>query len=187
MNFIDKAATSIATSIRDNNPKAASQTVLFYALSLMINSSLTVLIVIIVSSLTGHLTEALIVIFCYTLLRFVSGGCHMASSLACCIASSINFILASHIEYDYHFFYLGMLLNTASIAILLKTAPMGIEGISRIDKKYYPLLKLASVVIVASNYFFQLDFLATAFFIQALHTTKLFENSIQYIERRVST
>jgi accessory gene regulator B len=80
-----------------------------------------------------------------------------------------------------------MLLNTASIAILLKTAPQGIEDISSIDKKYYPLLKLASVVIVASNYFFQLDILATAFFIQALQTTKLFENSIHYFERRISS
>jgi accessory gene regulator B len=185
MNFIDKSATSIATSIRKNNPQAASQAVLFYALSLMINSSLTVITVIVISSLTGHLKEALIVIFCYTLLRYVSGGSHLASSLACCLASSVNFILASHIEYN--FFYLGVLLNTASIAILLKTAPQGIENISRIDKKYYPLLKLFSVVIVASNYFFQLDILATAFFIQALHTTKLFENSIQYIERRISS
>lgn len=185
MNFIDKSATYMATSIRNNNPHSASQAVLFYALSLMINSSITVITVIIISSLTGHLYEALTVIFFYTLLRYVSGGSHLASSLACCITSSVIFLLASHIEYN--FFYLGLLLNAGSIVILLKTSPQGIENISRIDKKYYPLLKILSVVIVASNFFFQLDFLSTAFFIQALHTTKLFENSIHYMERRFSS
>ncbi|MCR8631040.1 accessory gene regulator B family protein [Paenibacillus radicis (ex Xue et al. 2023)] len=184
MNFIDKSATLIASSIRKNNPQAASQAVLFYALSLLINVTLTIIIVIFISSFTNHLSKALLVILCYTLLRIVSGGAHLASSLACCIASSIIFITASHLEYD--FFYIGFILNTAALLILLKTAPQGIEGVSRIDKKYYPLLKLISVAIVFSNYYFQMDLLSTAFFIQALHTTKLFENSIHYLERRVS-
>ncbi|NHN31358.1 accessory gene regulator B family protein [Paenibacillus agricola] len=185
MNFIDKSATYVANSIRTNHPQAASQTVLFYALSLIINSTLTVITVVIIASLTGYLYEAVAVIFFYTLLRYVSGGSHLASSLACCITSSVIFLLAAHVNYN--FFYTGLLLNTAAIAILLKTAPQGIENISRIDKKYYPLLKIFSVIIVASNYFFQLDFLSTAFFIQALHTTKLFGNIIHQIERRFSS
>ncbi|TDF95798.1 accessory gene regulator B family protein [Paenibacillus piri] len=184
MNFIDKSADALAVSIRKNNPNAASQAVLFYALSLLINISLTIITVIVICSITGHLAKALLIIVVYTLLRFVSGGAHLSSSLACCIASSVIFITASHVEYD--FYYIGLILNSAALLILLKTAPQGIENISRIDKKYYPLLKLFSVIIVASNYYFQLDFLSTAFFIQALHTTKLFENTIHYVERRVT-
>lgn len=184
LNFIDRSATAIASSIRKHNPEAASQAVLFYALSLLINVVVTILIVVVISSITDHLNKALIVILLFTALRVVSGGAHMSSSLVCCIVSCFIFIASSHIEYN--FFYLGFIFNTIALGILVKTAPQGIEGVSRIDKKYYPLLKLLSVIIVASNYYFQLDYLATAFFIQALHTTKLFENSIQSIERRVS-
>jgi accessory gene regulator B len=184
MNFIDRSAESLAASIRKNNPNSASQAVLFYALSLLINISITIATVVVISALTGQLSKALLIILVYTLLRYVSGGAHLSSSLACCIASSVIFLTAAHLEYP--FYYIGFILNTAALLILLKTAPQGIENISRIDPKYYPHLKLISAAIVASNYFFQLDFLSTAFFIQALHTTKLFENSVHYIERRIS-
>jgi len=184
MNFIDRSATRIAASIRNNHPQAASQEVLFYALSLLINSSLTVVTVIIVSAMTGQLKEALIVITAYTALRVVSGGAHLSSSLACCVASSVIFILSSHLSYN--FFYLGFILTAAALLIVLKTAPQGIENVSSINKKYYSLLKLLSVIIVASNFYFQIDFLATAFFIQAAHTTKLVENIIIFAERRLA-
>ncbi|WP_284640998.1 accessory gene regulator B family protein [Paenibacillus silviterrae] len=182
MNIIDSSANCIATIIRKNNPNAASHAMLFYSLSLLINSTLTLLIVLLFSAFTGYIVQAIEVIVLYTLLRYVSGGTHFSSSLVCCLFSSFKFILSSHLQFSY--IDLGIYMDILSISILLFTAPFNIKDISTIPEKYYPILKIASVGIVASNFFFQASFLSVAFLIQALQTTKLAEKLIQALERR---
>ncbi len=162
MNFIDRSAHSLAGKIRSNYPSAASQTLLTYSLSLIINSSLSVLIVLLVSAFTGKVTESLIVICGYTLLRIASGGIHFQSSLVCCLFSAMVFLISSHSQYDY--VYLGMLLDAAAILLVVNYAPSGIRDVSTISPKYYPLLKLISAMIISTNFYFHLPMLSTAFF-----------------------
>ncbi|WP_281885962.1 accessory gene regulator B family protein [Paenibacillus sp. YYML68] len=183
MNFIDRSALSLTHSIRKHNSDAASETVLFYALSLLINSAVSVLIVMTISTITGKIADALLVILAYTILRIVSGGLHLRTSLACCLTSATIFLTAAHAAYE--FAVIGVLLNTVAFILVLIYAPSDIKSVSRIDPKYYPMLKCVSALIVASNFYFQLPVLTTAFLIQALLTTPFMKKAVDYIEGRL--
>jgi accessory gene regulator B len=182
MNFIDKLSSYLALSIRKNNPNAASEKALFYSLSLIINTMTAIIIVIIISLLTGYLFEALIVIFSYTLLRYFSGGTHMNTSLSCCIMTIIIFSFATHINFPYLPY--GVMIDLATISILFKTAPNNIDRVSRIKPEYYFVLKWISVLIVACNFFFQFPVVSASFIIQAILTTKMGHGFTHYFERR---
>ncbi|AFC28751.1 Accessory protein regulator B [Paenibacillus mucilaginosus 3016] len=180
MNWIDHSAMKIATKIRENYEFAASEKVLFYALSLIINTSSAILITIIIGTLTNHLLNALLAIISFLVIRNVSGGFHLRSSLACCVFSTIMLVIFTHSTYK--FSYLGYLLNLISLLIMLYQAPFGIENYSRIPKKYYSYLKLIAVVLVTSNFFIQSSLLATVFFAQSLTLMTFTYNLVTRIE-----
>ncbi|MDQ1909864.1 accessory gene regulator B family protein [Paenibacillus sp. GD4] len=184
MNFIDRSANSLAKVIYSHYPEGASETVLRYSLTLLINTVTSVSFVIIFSFFTNHLLEAICVIAFYTILRFFSGGMHMPTSLACSIASILTFIIVTHIDYNFQPF--GLLLTIVSALILLKTAPNNMENSSSVNPKYYPHLKVISVLIVLSNLYFHSSFLASAALAQALLTTKIAYKFSDYIEGRTN-
>lgn len=193
MNFIDTLALKVSKEIRINYKDAASEKVLFYALSLLINSSIAVITSLFLCSITGHFWQGVVVISCYTFVRYFSGGFHMSTSLRCCLYSIFIFSVLAHLSYSYNKYDIGVLMTIVAATILLKTAPQGIENVSRINKKYYPLLKSISVITVLSNLFIQSDLLAAAFLLQAFHTTafcyflvRKLEKSLDYFRKEVS-
>lgn len=171
MNPIDRSARYLACSIRRNYPDAGSEKALFYSLSLLINSAVSISTTLLIAFATDRLIEAVTVILGYFILRYVSGGVHAGTSLSCCLLSIAIFTAAAHSTFA--FWPIGVVLNGIAILILLITAPNNIEKISRIDPKYYKHLKLISVLLVASNFFFQSPVLAAAFITQAFLTTRL--------------
>jgi accessory gene regulator B len=183
MNFIDQTASNLVSFIRKNHEGAAPEKVLFYSLSLIINSLLAIITSIIISLLTGHLQETIIVIACYSALRYVSGGIHMPTSLMCCLLSITVFVSCSLAEFNY--FPIACFLDVISIIILYKTAPQGIENVSKINKKYYPHLKFISILIVLLNFYFHSSILSTAFFIQSFFTTSTAHSIVSILERRL--
>jgi accessory gene regulator B len=68
---------------------------------------------------------------------------------------------------------LSMIFTAVSLILILIYAPSGIERQSRIPRKYYPLLKLISFLLVASNLLIQADVLSVTFLIQALLLIKI--------------
>jgi len=92
--------------------------------------------------------------------------------------------LLAHADFEY--WYLGFAFNILSILILLFKAPDGIEKISRIDPKYYPLLKVISVVLVASDFFIHSSLLSAVFLTQALTLLQVSYRVFDFIERRLS-
>ncbi|MEK8126425.1 accessory gene regulator B family protein [Paenibacillus filicis] len=183
-NVIDRSATYLARLIRTHNPNAESEKVLFYALSLSINVLSSVVFSIFFSLITGHFLETTISILGFLILRYFSGGLHLNSSLGCCIFSTFVIILSSHVHFNYHFS--GLWLTIGAFFMVLITAPNGIEGISRIPKAYYPLLKVISCLIVLSNFYFQSSVLAAIFFFQAVLTTKPAYFILDKLERKVT-
>lgn len=181
MNFIDRSAVYLAQSIRKHNPEAGSEAVLKYALSLFINTSSAIFVSLVICSFTGKLAYAVLSIISFLILRYVSGGVHLSSSLSCCICSIMLITLAAHSSFSYA--HLGFIMNCCAWVILLKTAPNGIQGYSRIDAKYYPVLKFVSLAIVSSNFFFQSSVLSTVFFSQAMLTIPLAYWVRNYVER----
>lgn len=182
MNIIDRSALQLAKAIRRNDPNAASEAVLNYALVIVLNTICTIAIVLIVNLLTGYLIEGIITMFAFALLRSFSGGLHLKSSLFCTLFSAASLILISHIEIGY--MYIGLILDLISIAILLVYAPKGFENRSRLDPKYYPFLKVASILIVAANFYIHSPLLSLAFFTQALTTTRAAYFILSKLERR---
>jgi accessory gene regulator B len=180
LNIIDHSATYLVRLIRHNNPNAASESVLFYALSLTINTLSSMVIALTASLITNHSQATIISIIGLLILRYFSGGLHLKSSVACCIFSACIIIFSSHVSFN--FFNVGLVLTLCSFCIFLKTAPNGIEGISKIPKKYYPLLKITSGLIVLFNLYFQSSVLSAIFFIQAVLTTKFAYNILDFLE-----
>lgn len=184
MNVIDRWSLSAAKLIRANHKDAASEEVLFYSISLTINTLLAICISLTLCSITGHFVEAVLVVASYSVLRFFSGGVHMPSSVSCCIMSILLFTLTAHVQFDFYQFNLGYIFTAVSIVILFIYAPQGIRNMSRIDEKYYPVLKLVSVSIVFSNFILHSSLLAVVFLIQSLLTTKTAYILIKLLERR---
>jgi accessory gene regulator B len=182
MNIIEKASLSLAKSIRANYPEAASEEVLKFSLNILINSVSSIIISLLVCLITGHFSAGILAILSYTLLRIFSGGVHLSSSITCCILSIIIFISSSHLVYNY--FDLGLILDLTSIGIILFTAPSRIEQVTRIDPKYYPVLKIISIMIIFTNFFIQSHIISTSFFIQSLLTTPISYKVVYFLERR---
>ncbi|TBL81190.1 accessory gene regulator B family protein [Paenibacillus thalictri] len=182
MNFIDRSAHFFAVSIRKHNPNAASETALKYALSLLINTIVAFIVTYIICFFTSHVAQVTVGIVAFLFIRYFSGGLHMSSSLSCCIFTIGIFVILGHVDFPYH--YAGYFCDAASIAIFFKTAPNGIENVSRIKPKYYPLLKWICMVTAASNFFIQSPVFSAAFLMQAVLTTTPAYNLRDFVERR---
>ncbi|WP_081823923.1 accessory gene regulator B family protein [Paenibacillus sp. UNC451MF] len=182
MNFIDQSAEYIAKSIRNNHSGAGSEIALKYSLILLINTSLSIVISMIICLATGHLLQCLVGIFAYMLIRFVTGGLHMSSSLSCCLLSIIIFNSIAITNFNYNSLFI--FLDIVSICTFYITAPNNIQDISKINPKYYPILRILAILIVSSNFYFQSTILTAAFFIQAFLTTKYSYTIRDFVERR---
>ncbi|WP_163854911.1 accessory gene regulator B family protein [Paenibacillus elgii] len=182
MNPIDSMATYLAKCIRKNNEHAGSEIALKYALSLTINTSLAIIFSLLISVFTNRFDETLIGICVFLLIRYVSGGVHLSSSLACCITSIFIFTTIANVPSEYT--EISVYLNAISFIILLFTAPNNIKDVSRVPQKFYPLLKIITLLIIFSNFFIKSTVFTAAFIIQAVLTTRYSYKIIKYFERR---
>ncbi|MFN0220571.1 MULTISPECIES: accessory gene regulator B family protein [Paenibacillus] len=169
-------------TIRNNYEEAASEKVLFYALSLLINTVISIISVLLVSYLTNHFIEAIIAIICFLVLRNISGGFHLNSSLSCCIFTIIILIFSIHINIS--FYYVGIILNIISLIIVIHNAPRGLENVSRLNPKYYIILKLITITFLSINFFFESSLLSVIFFVQSLTLTNTGYLLVASLERR---
>jgi accessory gene regulator B len=172
------AATKAAEYINKNVENSSSVAVLRMTLITIINFIIVAAAVLMICFFTGKLAEGVIALLCSPLLRYFSGGVHLKSSTACNIVSIIMFLLAAHIQTSYY--YTGLSLMIIIIFILLFYAPQGILNLSRLDVKYYPILKLISICIVASNFYFQSPLLSSVFFLQSLTLLPIAQKLVSY-------
>lgn len=182
MSILDTTAGTIARSIRRNYNESGSEEVLTYSLIILLNAISIILIVSMVGLFTGHFLESITTLFMYALLRYFSGGVHLNSSITCIVVSSFLLISIAHIPLPY--WYTGFLLNLVSLVIILWLAPKGLENVSRIAPKHYPILKLISVAIICSNFLFHSDVLTLTFIAQAISLTTPAYQLVDFIERR---
>ncbi|MCR8981597.1 accessory gene regulator ArgB-like protein [Brevibacillus laterosporus] len=164
--MIDIIAKKIAIAIKRANPnETASIEVLQYALVILIGSFVTIFISLSIGVATDKFKETALVLFSFALLRFFSGGYHFSTSMQCSMTTIIFSILLPHIPISNT---VSMILLYVSIIVTAVYAPSGIERQSRIPKKYYPALKIISILIVSSNLIIGSPLITKAFFLQAL-------------------
>ncbi|QOS98150.1 accessory gene regulator B family protein [Brevibacterium sp. JNUCC-42] len=164
--MIDIIAKKISIAIKKANPdETASIEVLQYALVILIGSFFAIIISLTIGATTNKFKETALVLFSFALLRFFSGGYHFSTSMQCSITTIIFSVLLPHIPIS----------NTVSINLLYVStiitavyAPSGIERQSRIPKKYYPALKIISILIVSSNLIIGSPLVTKAYLLQAL-------------------
>ncbi|SFL24888.1 accessory gene regulator B [Paenibacillus sp. 1_12] len=182
MSIIDQSAEFLAKSIRKNYSEAGSETALKYALSLIINTFISITISLLFCLITGHFIQCVLGIAAFILIRSITGGMHASSSMSCCIISILIFNTIAFVTFDYSLY--SAVLDAAAIVVFLITTPNNIQNMSSLDPKYYPILKLIAVLMVSSNFIIQSTMLTAAFCIQAFLTTSPAYRLRDFIERR---
>lgn len=163
INIVSKRIASNIKSVVPEHPK--SEQVLAYSISFLLNTISVILLTLLVSLFTGRIIEAVIVLFSFALLRQVSGGYHFESAWLCIVVSTVNVTLISYANFGYSTI---IILTCISLLIALIYAPSRISKQTRIPKKYYPMLKALSMLIISTSFIFGSPVLATSFFVQSL-------------------
>lgn len=169
--MIHLMADRIAAGIKRTAPDhPASVAVLRYSIALLLNAVLIISLTLLLSALTGRTYEVLIILVSFALLRQVSGGIHLNSGMKCVLSTTVLFTVLSLIELSSTYV---LVLNGIAAALCLIYAPSRIQQQTRIPVKYYPLLKLLSVLIVCSNFLIMSPVLSLSFIAQSMLLIKL--------------
>lgn len=164
--MFDKWVMKAAVWIKNENPeKTASVAVLHFALTGLLNSLVIFTIVVLIGAISGHIGDSLLASLFFVLLHFFSGGFHFKSAWMCTLFSSCIMAAALLIPLSIEWLYI---ITVFTIIIIVAFAPSNIENHARIPKRYFPILKLISILIVAMNLFTQSTAVCFAMFFQAL-------------------
>lgn len=162
--MINNVARGLAIRIKQQAPEhPASLEVLRFALEAVINGVLIVGLSLIGSLLLGTTLNTVIILISFALLRQLSGGIHFKSAMTCIAVSTTGVLLLSLIEMSSESI---MVINGINIVLVLLFAPSRIEEQTRIQKKYYPLLRILATLVVSTNFIVNSPSIAITFFVQ---------------------
>ncbi|RKP49839.1 accessory regulator AgrB [Cohnella endophytica] len=164
--MVNTLAKKLAMGIKKVVPESPqSVEVLKYSISYILNAFFIIGSSLLISLFTGKVIEVIIILIGYALLRQVSGGVHLKSGTLCIVVSTAGATALSFVSFDSNIL---ILFTAISMLLALVFAPSRIEKQTRIPSKYYPLLKLLSLIIISSNLVIHSAVLASAFLLQAL-------------------
>lgn len=143
----------------------ATVAVLQYSISFILNILFIIGLSLGISLLTGQIMNAVIALIAFAALRQVSGGYHLKSGMMCIVVSTAGITLLSFAEFNGT---ATILFNGIAFILALFFAPSRIEAQTRIPKKYFPILKLISLAMIAIGFAAGSSVLASAFLVQAL-------------------
>jgi accessory gene regulator B len=164
--IIENVADRLAVVIKKSNPeKTASVAVLKYGLIIFLNFMTTVGLALIIGLIIGNIGEVAIALIAFLILRTFSGGVHFNTALQCTIVSSLVIVTTTLPNLS----PIGILIaNIISCILILVYAPSRLEKQSNFPKKYYPALKLLSLLIVSANFLVQSEVLSLVFLVQSI-------------------
>lgn len=169
--MIDTFAEKIAIKFKQIDPeKTTSVDIMKYGIIMAFNGFSVVILAVLIGWLSGKFTETVFVLVSTGIFRFFAGGHHFASAWKCILFSTLIMITLPHIPVN-HSWMIG--LSIASLSLTLIYAPSNIEDQTRISKKYHPILKYISTLIVSSNFYFLSELLAITLFTQSLLLVKV--------------
>ncbi|WP_158289288.1 accessory gene regulator B family protein [Paenibacillus flagellatus] len=164
--MIEALAEKVAVSIKKADSRGTvSVAVMKYALIIVINFTIPVAASLAIGLVTDAFYWTSLTICAFTLLRAFSGGFHFRSPVLCMIATTVITATPAHFVLSKNLIILLTIIGLFLIAIL---APANIKGYARMPEKFFPLMKMASIVIVGSNFFIQSSAFAILFFAQGL-------------------
>lgn len=164
--MIQIIARRLAVSIKRVVPDhRVSAEVMEFSLSALLNAFFIIVISLGVAIFTGRISEAATILVAFAVLRQVSGGKHLEDGVLCIVVSTAGVLVLSMADFSNTVVHA---LNVASLLLAIIFAPSRIEGQTRIPKRFYPLLKVIAILIIAANLFIGSSVLAATFFVQAL-------------------
>lgn len=167
--MIEWLASYLATRIRSVIPEHASgHAVLQYGLIIIINLFITLTLALFIGGMMNELSDTLIGILTFALLRAISGGFHLNTSIGCMILSVCIFTIIPLFSLSEE---ATVVLSLISLILFLILAPANLANQSRISPKHYPVLKVMSCLLVVLSYFVSSSVssvITLAVFIQAL-------------------
>lgn len=164
--MISNLAERTATFIKTIDPEqTASVEVMKYGIIVLFNGISVIVLSLAGGMIGGKLYETMMTLAIFAIFRFVSGGYHFTSAWMCVPLSTAFMIIVPYIHVSYHWM---IALTVCSFILTLRYAPGFIEGYTRIPVKMYPLLKVCSVAIVLSNFFFLSPIMSIVLFAQSI-------------------
>lgn len=164
--MVERLAFRLAHWLKSEVPDHPySEARLQFGFHLFLNTVFTLLVATILGLLFGNYRETMQVLFAFGLLRSISGGYHFQSAAVCIVVSAGVAALLPFIELTN--FYINTF-NIVNMVLTIIFSPSRIEEQTRIPSKYFPVLKIGSTILVASNFLFQSQLLAITWFIQVL-------------------
>ncbi|KHL95425.1 hypothetical protein QW71_11915 [Paenibacillus sp. IHB B 3415] len=164
--MIELMADKMARGIKQRAPEhPATLAVLKHSLAILINTFSILVLTLVLGIVTEHLYETLAVLISFAALRMVSGGLHLRSGTWCVIVTTAMVLLVSHVEMTGS---LTWKITALSFILAAAFAPTDIQKQSRIPQKYYPVLKVLSMILVSVNFFLGSPVVAASFLVQTL-------------------
>src|SRR5690606_13249125 len=149
--MIDTFASKLAKTIKDADPEnTASIAVLKYGLIIVINLLSTICLSVLIGLVLGKLEEVLLALLAFSVLRAVSGGLHLKSAVLCTIVSVLVVTITPLIHVSSNMI---ITINIINCLLVLIFAPSKIEDQSNIPEKWYPALKVISLIVVGVNFY----------------------------------
>ena len=171
--MIECAAERAALRLKAINPEqTTSVEIMKYGLIMAFNGGSVLVLTMMIGWLSGRPGETLLTLGSFALLRFFSGGYHFKSAWACIVFSTALLSTLPHIPIGNAWIWILPAVSVVMVALL---APSKIEDQTRIPKKYFPMLKVLSIVMVALNFFLLSPILAKVFLSQAILLTRIKE------------
>lgn len=156
----------IALTINKHNPEHTSSIeVMQYALNIIMNTLLILIISLLVGLFTGRLIETALVLLSFSTLRFFSGGAHLKTAKACNIFSIILCTAIPHLVFFVKDLF--WIVNGISLILMFLFAPHP-DMNAQIPSNRYPVMKLISILLVFSNFFIYSSVIGLAFLAQSL-------------------
>lgn len=164
--MIESMAEKLAVWIKSADEKdTASIEVLKFALIIVINFLIPCILSVIIGIITGKPVETTLAVLTIVIIRAISGGYHFRSSTTCTIVTTLAMSIPPHIPFPSEWSMHATLFCIILFAIF---APSHMKGYARMPEKYFPILKVASLIIVGSNLIWQSPLLSIIFLLQAL-------------------
>ena len=164
--MIERLADITAAWMKELVPEhPASVGVLKYGLHIIYNTLLTLVLCVAPALVLGQTAEVLVALAAFASLRAISGGFHFASPVACAIASSVTMLLLSYVQLEAPYMFI---LTAISVVFAAIYAPSNIEEQTRIPKRYFRHLKIASILLISSNFLIMSPIIAAAFAVQSI-------------------
>lgn len=164
--MIEAWAERMAISIKNTNEKGTvSIEVMKYALTIVINFMIPYSAAAVFGLLTGKFADTVLAIVAFILIRSASGGYHLQSSTGCMVLTFILSAAPPHLPFPSEWMVYATALSLLLAAIL---APANIKGYARMPEKYFPLMKIVSLLIIGSNFIVHSPVLTIVFLLQAI-------------------